>query len=76
MVTMTASGTLEKTTVPMAEVRAWAQKKGMAVNASGNLPRDVVEAFNRAHRTKQFIRPTAGGQTRAGSGRGPARRTG
>lgn len=60
---MTASATLEKTTVSMAEVRGWASRKGMAVNASGNLPREVVDAYNRAHRTKQFVRAGRGGGT-------------
>lgn len=52
-----ATATLEKTSVPMSEVRAWATRRGMTVNASGNLPTEIVEAFNRAHRSKQFIRP-------------------
>jgi hypothetical protein len=53
---MTAA-TAEKASVPMSEVRAWALKRGMSVNATGNLPTPVVEAFNRAHRSKQYTRP-------------------
>lgn len=49
----------EKAPVPMSEVRAWAMKKGYDVNVSGNLPAAVVDAFNRAHRTKQFERRPA-----------------
>jgi hypothetical protein len=59
MVCMSAA-TAEKATVPMSEVRAWAIKRGMPVNKTGNLPSSVVEAFNRAHRTKQFLRSAAG----------------
>lgn len=51
----------EPTIVSMAEVRAWAMKKGYDVNVSGNLPGAVVEAFNKAHRTKRFERRPAGG---------------
>jgi hypothetical protein len=50
----------EKASVQMSEVRAWATKRGMPVNATGNLPTQVIEAFNRAHRTKQFLRSAAG----------------
>lgn len=71
MVTMNTA-IAEKTAVPMSEVREWAITKGMPVNASGNLPRDVVDAYNRAHRTKQFVRggPTGRVETR-GRGRRP-----
>lgn len=54
------TATAEKATVPMSEVRAWAVRKGMPVNATGNLPTPVTEAFNRAHRTKQYCRPNRG----------------
>ncbi len=60
MLVMTTA-TAEKAAVPMSEVRAWAQKKGMAVNATGNLSSTVVDAYNRAHRTKEFVRPARGG---------------
>ena len=53
-----ATATLDKISVPMSEVRAWATRRGMTVNPSGNLPTEIVEAFNRAHRNKQFIRPS------------------
>ena len=55
----------EKASVPLSEVRAWATKKGMAVNPTGNIPTAITEAFNKAHRTKQFVRPARG----AGPGR-------
>jgi hypothetical protein len=55
----------EKTIVSMAEVRAWAMKKGLDVNVSGNVPGLVIEAFNKAHRTRQFERrPARGYETR------------
>jgi hypothetical protein len=53
---MTAA-TAEKASVPMSEVRAWAIKNDMSVNATGNLPTIVIEAFNRRHRSKQYTRP-------------------
>jgi hypothetical protein len=53
---MTAA-TAEKASVPMSEVRAWAQRRGLPVNPTGNLPTTVIEAFNRAHRTKRYTRP-------------------
>jgi hypothetical protein len=51
------TATAEKASVQMSEVRAWALKRGMQVNKTGNLPTEVVEAFNRAHRAKQYTRP-------------------
>lgn len=35
-------------------VRSWARRKGFAVGQRGHLPKNVVEAFNRAHRTRYF----------------------
>lgn len=37
-----------------AEVRAWAKKAGLVVGRRGHLPLEVVAAFNRRHRRKQF----------------------
>ncbi len=54
----------EKASVSMSEVRAWAQKRGLAVNPTGNLPTAVVDAFNKAHRSKQFVRPPRGAGNR------------
>jgi hypothetical protein len=37
----------------MSDVRAWARERGLSVNSTGNVPNDVVEAFNKgkpAHR--------------------------
>jgi hypothetical protein len=49
----------EKTIVPMSEVRAWALRRGMDVKVAGNVPTAIVEAYNRAHRNKQFERRPA-----------------
>ena len=66
MMMLMSTATAEKATVPMSEVRAWAVKKGMPVNPTGNLSSSVVDAFNRAHRTKHFVRPArvGAGETR------------
>jgi hypothetical protein len=53
---MTAATAEKATSVPMSEVRAWAIKRGMSVNATGNIPTAVIDAFNKAHRTKHFER--------------------
>jgi hypothetical protein len=37
-----------------ADVRAWARRKGLTVGKRGHLPKDVVAAFNRAHRARKF----------------------
>jgi hypothetical protein len=44
----------EKTQVDAAVVREWANQNGRQVGARGHLPKDVVEAFNRAHRVKVY----------------------
>lgn len=44
----------EITEVDTAFVRAWARKKGFKVGNRGHLPEEVVEAFNKAHRTKRY----------------------
>lgn len=43
------------------EVRNWAHGKGYVPPARGPLPRNIVDAFNKAHRTKTYspkYRPT------------------
>lgn len=44
----------EKFQVSAATVRAWARRKGLQVGERGHLPKSVISAFNRAHRTKVF----------------------
>lgn len=43
-----------KISVSASFVRAWALKKGLTVGTRGHLPKPVVEAFNKAHKTKVF----------------------
>ena len=59
MMLMTA-GEAEKATVPMSEVRAWAIRQGLQVNATGNVSSSVVAAYNRAHPTRPYARPDRG----------------
>lgn len=43
------------TYVTASEVRAWALKRGLTVGKRGHINKSVVEAFNRAHRVKQYV---------------------
>jgi hypothetical protein len=74
MMSAMGTATAEKTLVPMSEVRAWAMNNGMDVNAAGNIPAAVVEAYNKAHRTKIFERRPASAAIETRGGRtGPRR---
>ncbi|MCU1590074.1 MAG: Lsr2 [Frankiales bacterium] len=46
MVNMTTT-TATKPPPTMADVRSWAQGRGLQVNAQGNVPNTIVEAFNK-----------------------------
>lgn len=46
--------TTAKTLVSIADVRAWAIARGLAVGARGRLSQEVIEAFNSAHRVKEY----------------------
>ena len=37
--------------VPIRKVRAWARKRGIPVGTRGHLPQELIDQFNRAHRT-------------------------
>lgn len=52
-------------TATAGEVRVWAAKKGLSVGTRGHLPVEVIGAFNRAHRRRQFTNrnPWLGGQS-------------
>lgn len=43
-----------KGTPTTAEVRQWARDKGQHVGHSGALPHEVVEAWNKAHRSRHY----------------------
>lgn len=45
----------DKVTVPASTVREWARKKGLQVGTRGHIHKDVVDAFNRAHRAKEYV---------------------
>ncbi len=45
----------EKMNVSASMVRAWARRRGLPVGQRGHLPESVIRAFNKAHRTKQFV---------------------
>lgn len=51
---MTDSQLTEKTQVTAADVRAWARARGLAVGKRGHLPLELIDRFNRQHRTKEF----------------------
>lgn len=40
--------------VNAAAVRAWAIEHGLTVGQRGHLPQAVIDAYNKAHRTKRF----------------------
>lgn len=46
--------TKNKTEVDAGYVREWARKRGLRVGLRGHLPQEVIDAFNKAHRTKHF----------------------
>jgi hypothetical protein len=48
---------MPKQLVSAAVVRAWARAKGLTVGKRGHLPQEVIEAYNRAHRAKEFVNP-------------------
>jgi hypothetical protein len=52
----------------MADVRAWAREKGMPVHPTGNVPNEIIEAFNRGkqphRRFKRAIASRSGIETR------------
>jgi hypothetical protein len=56
---------MTKRQVPAADVRQWANKKGFDVGTRGHLPQNVIEKFNRAHPSKEFVsgNPWLGRQT-------------
>jgi hypothetical protein len=43
------------TVVSADEVRAWAAKRGIEVAAHGRLSAEVVAAFNKAHKVRQYV---------------------
>src|SRR5438067_520434 len=45
--------TAKAETPSIAEVRAWAWEQGYGVGDRGPLPADVIEAWNRRHRSRQ-----------------------
>lgn len=45
----------ERTTVSASFVRSWARRRGLTVGQRGHLPQNVIQAFNRAHKTKVFV---------------------
>lgn len=46
---------MTKAQVSAAEVRDWARQRGFEVGTRGHIRQDVVEAFNRAHRVKEYV---------------------
>ena len=49
-----STATAEKTEVDAQEVRYWAKGRGFTVGARGRIPADVIEAYNKAHRSKVY----------------------
>ena len=50
-----------KTLPTTAEVRAWATTKGLTHGTRGSLPAQVVQAWNRTHRTRSYQPQTSVG---------------
>lgn len=48
------TATATPTEVDAQEVRYWAKGRGFSVGTRGRIPADVIEAFNKAHRTKEY----------------------
>lgn len=46
---VTADGTRGPALASIAEVRAWARKKGLTVGAGGHLTEALIRAYNRSH---------------------------
>lgn len=44
-----------KAKVTASEVRSWALERGLDVGSRGHIRQDIVEAFNRAHRVKEYV---------------------
>lgn len=49
-----STATATPTEVTATDVRYWAKARGIAVGSRGRIPADVIEAFNKAHRTKEY----------------------
>ena len=48
------TATATKTEVSASVVRAWAKARGLTVGERGHLPQSVIDAYNKAHRSKCF----------------------
>lgn len=42
-------------TATVADVRTWAEGKGMTIGARGRLGKNVVEAYNKAHSRRKYV---------------------
>ncbi len=45
--------------VTLSEIRAWARARGLQVAARGGISNEVIRAYNRTHRTRQYERRVA-----------------